>query len=100
MRYIVLLFLTMLVVSASSEAFAQPAQISCPPGQGPMRAIGPDGKLMTWCYPAAGPRGPAHSPPFREYVPNCNQDADCPAGPSRCENGSCMRGNVWCKSDS
>ena len=90
-----------LAVCAGSAAFAQPAHISCPPGQAAMRAIGPDGKLMTWCYPAGpGPSDIAHSPPVRGYIQNCTQDSDCP-GPDRCENGGfCGRTNIWCNADS
>jgi len=99
MRYIALLFFAMLVVFASTAAFAQPAQISCPPGQGPMRAIGADGKLMTWCYPGGGPIGIAGMPPVRGYAQSCTQDSDCP-GPFRCESGHCGRTNVGCSGES
>jgi hypothetical protein len=29
----------------------------------------------------------------------CTRDSDCPPGPSRCETGACMRGNMGCRTD-
>lgn len=78
--------------------FAQPPQISCPPGQGPMHAIGPDGKLVSWCYPGGG-GGLAHDAPVRGTIESCVQDTDCPAGISRCVNGICGRTNTMCDVD-
>jgi hypothetical protein len=75
------------------------SQTTCPPGQSLMYSVGPDGKIVNWCYHGVNPNpGLAHDAPVKGSIMYCAQDSECP-GMSRCEHGICGRTNMGCRAD-